>query len=105
MKMLKTASLAFAMAAVAMPMSAQAETLEFAFKASELESPVTRAALLDRIEQRSLDACRGSSFVYTMRQRNACADDLVQQFVAAIGNAELTALALGEPSRNYRASL
>lgn len=83
-----------ALAALSVPQIALADTVvEFKFVEMELASEESRAELLDRIFKHSRRECRGKTPVNWPGAVRDCADELTEQFVAAIGNEELSQLA------------
>ena len=79
--------------AVVPSVSHAAELVEFGYKASELSTPASQAALLERIELYSRKACkRGSPFAPISAVKD-CTSDLKSQLVDAIGDPELQMLA------------
>lgn len=93
--MKKLSSLIALSAAVAVipSVSHAAEIVEFGYKASELSTPASQAALLERIELYSKKACRRDSPFATISAVKDCTADLKSQFVEAIGDPELQMLA------------
>ena len=67
--------------------------VEFKLLATELESEYGRAALLSRMKQKARAECRNTSFTSQVRYKRSCSADLIEQWIAAIGNSSLTAQA------------
>ena len=78
------------------------EMVEFAFKESELATAEKREMLLDRIEKVSLQYCDTGSAVAPRFAVERCAVDLKEQFIAAIGDADLALLAESEERSPFR---
>lgn len=69
------------------------EAVEFELLSSELESENGRAAILSRMKQSARAACRKNSYTSKVRYTRSCGSDMVEQWIAAIGNASLSAQA------------
>lgn len=67
------------------------EVVEFELLASELESENGRATVLSRMKQSAKAACRSYSFTSRIRHKRSCGSDMVEQWIAAIGNPSLSA--------------
>lgn len=86
--------LALAAAVAVVPsVSHAAEIVEFGYKASELSTPASQAALLERIELYSKKACKRGSPFAPISAVKECTSDLKSQLVDAIGDPELQMLA------------
>lgn len=83
-----------ALLATTMPNIANAgEVVEFAFRESELTTPAKRELLLTRIEKEAMQSCESGSAVAPKSAIKRCAADLMDQFVRAIDDPQLTLLA------------
>ena len=105
MKALTFAILAGSSLAIAsVPVSARTgEVVDFTYKEKELATEKSRAALLKRMKATTIAACAGKKARAYINSKQ-CAQDLEQQFIAAISHPQLIAQYEGKPIRLARNS-
>jgi len=103
MKALTLAILATSsLAIVSVPVSARTgEVVDFTYKAKELANEKSRAVLLKRMKATTNAACAGKKARAYINSKK-CAQDLEQQFIAAISHPQLVAQYEGKPVRIAR---
>lgn len=91
------------LATLAVPAGAtDGQTVYFKYQPDELTTAEKRHALLERIRQTSKLSCASAQDRASNRLTEYCTADLVDQFVRAIGDEELTVLATSTESKKYR---
>ena len=91
---MKTFALAaFSLAALAAA-PAFAGDVDFSYSRNDLASSARIAALYERMQEKANDACAiyENSGLFAVQYRKQCAEELVSEFVAGVGNDRLTAL-------------
>lgn len=69
------------------------DTVQFQLFASELDSEYGRASVLSRMKQIARASCRSKSFTSLVRYKRTCSADMIEQWIAAVGNPALSAQA------------
>lgn len=80
------------------------DLVEFKFQPHELESADKRVALLERIKAQSAMLCTPSSAFTPAISEEQCRKELEHQFINAIGNAELRALAYSDKVKAFKSA-
>lgn len=80
--------------AAALPATAFASDVEFAYAARDLSNSASIARLYERLEEKASDACAlyENSGLLALQYRRACAAELTAELVAKIGDGTLAAL-------------
>ncbi len=92
-------------ATLALPASAEEGVrVFFKYEPEELTTSDKRHALLERIKLTSKRYCATGSIWASAKSKELCKADLVDQFVVAIDDEELTVLAATSESKKYRAA-
>ena len=106
LKTLPAILIACCAAAALSPAQAGDKKVAFQYQAAELKTAASLQALYTRIHSRANDLCveRHMRPLYLRRLEAACSRDLVEDFIAGIGNRRLDRLHAAEQDRRIAAA-